>query len=86
MNLGIILRWDICFKYTIVNYLTNSTLALYTLFYAAHKRRTKKRTKWVDLIFEVEKFSIFQLQKLNQPEKKTSKARMRVKCQSRTKQ
>jgi hypothetical protein len=54
----------------------NSTLALYTLFYAAHKRRTKKRTKWVDLIFEVEKFSIFQLQKLNQPEKKTSKTRI----------
>jgi hypothetical protein len=29
----------------------------------------KKGTKWVDLIFEVEKLKIFQLQKLNQPEK-----------------
>jgi hypothetical protein len=25
---------------------------LHTLFYAAHKKRTKKRTKWIDLIFE----------------------------------
>jgi hypothetical protein len=32
-----------------------------------------KRTKWVDLIFEVEKLKIFQLQKLNQPEKKLPK-------------
>jgi hypothetical protein len=36
------------------------------------KGGTKKGTKWVDLIFEVEKFKIFQLQKLNQPEKNFS--------------
>jgi hypothetical protein len=30
---------------------------------------TKKRTKWVELIFEVEKLKIFQLQKLIQPER-----------------
>jgi hypothetical protein len=50
---------------------------LHTLFYAclrqrqaAHKRRTKKRTKRFELIFEVEKFPIFLLQKLAQTEKK----------------
>jgi hypothetical protein len=42
---------------------------LHTLFYAAHKRRTKKRTKRFELIFEVEKFPIFLLQKLAQTEK-----------------
>jgi hypothetical protein len=43
---------------------------LHTLFYAAHKRRTEKRTKWFELIFEVEKLEIFLLQKLAQTEKK----------------
>jgi hypothetical protein len=43
---------------------------LHTLFYAAHKRRTKKRTKRFELIFEVEKLEIFLLQKLAQTEKK----------------
>jgi hypothetical protein len=33
---------------------------------------TFKRTKWVELIFEVEKFLIFLLQKLIQPEKNLS--------------
>ena len=33
------------------------------------KRFNNKKTKWVDLIFEVEKFPIFQLRRLNQPEK-----------------
>jgi glutamyl/glutaminyl-tRNA synthetase len=52
----------------------------------------KKGAKWFDLIFEVEKFSIFQLQKLNQTEKKLLKhafcaqhKTVCVKCQSRTK-
>jgi hypothetical protein len=43
---------------------------LHTLFYTAHKRRTKKRTKRFELIFEVEKLEIFLLQKLAQTEKK----------------
>jgi hypothetical protein len=57
----------------------------------SHKRHTKKGTKWVDLIFEVEKLKIFQLQKLNQPEKAllkhafcTQYKTVCVKCQSRT--
>jgi hypothetical protein len=49
---------------------SNSTLALYThCFMLRIKGVLKKGTKWVDLIFEVEKLKIFQLQKLNQPEK-----------------
>ncbi len=50
--------------------------AFHSLFHAAHKRRTTKRTKWVDLIFEVEKLKNFQLQKLNQPEKNTPQTRI----------
>jgi hypothetical protein len=40
---------------------------LYTLFCTAYKRRALKVFFRVDLIFEVEKLKIFQLQKLNQP-------------------
>jgi hypothetical protein len=70
----------------------NSTLALQTHCFMLRIKGVLKRTKWVDLIFEVEKSSIFQLQKSNQPEKKLSMyafcaqhKTVCLKCQSRSK-
>jgi hypothetical protein len=43
-----------------------SVCALYTLFYAAHKRRAWKLFFRIEQIFEVEKSKIFLLQKFAQ--------------------
>jgi hypothetical protein len=52
----------------------NNLYNYFVLFW--HFTLTVKRTKWDDLIFEVEKLKIFQLQKLNHPERNISPARL----------